>query len=318
MFKIALNAGHGLYTAGKRCMAALDPNETREWTLNSRICNKIEQKLKAYTGYELLRLDDTSGQTDVALKARTDKANGFGADFYLSIHHNAGIGGGSGGGVIAFVYPNVDNATLGWQQALYNAVVEKGGLRGNRSTPLAKMDLHELRESNMPAVLIECGFMDSATDVPVILTDDYADKVASACAEVLAQRGGLEKAVTTAPAPAAKSIDDIAYEVIRGDWGNGADRINRLTAAGYNASEVQARVNAIKGTAPAAPSVSYFSKYSGTSGSIVTALNSLGVASTFAYRKQIASANGISPYAGTAAQNIKLLGLLKQGRLIKP
>lgn len=316
MFKIALNAGHGLYTAGKRCLAALDPNETREWTLNSRICNKIEEKLRSYTGYELLRLDDPTGQTDVALKARTDKANSFGADFYLSIHHNAGIGGGTGGGVIAFVYPNVDSVTLSWQQALYNAVIEKGGLRGNRSAPLAKKDLHELRESNMPAVLIECGFMDSATDVPVILTDDYADKVASACVDVLAQKGGLSK--TAAPAPAEKGIDDIAYEVIRGDWGNGADRVNRLTAAGYNASEIQARVNAIKGTAPAAPSVSYFSAYTGNSGSIVTALNSLGVTSTFAYRKQIAVANGISSYTGTAAQNIRLLNLLKQGMLIKP
>lgn len=27
MYKIALNAGHGLNTAGKRCLASLDPNE---------------------------------------------------------------------------------------------------------------------------------------------------------------------------------------------------------------------------------------------------------------------------------------------------
>lgn len=40
-----------------------------------------------------------------------------------------------------------------------------------------------------------------------------------------------------------KSIDEIAKEVIRGDWGNGTDRKNRLTAAGYDYSEVQARVN---------------------------------------------------------------------------
>lgn len=40
-----------------------------------------------------------------------------------------------------------------------------------------------------------------------------------------------------------KSIDEIAQEVINGDWGNGEDRKNRLTAAGYNYNEVQARVN---------------------------------------------------------------------------
>lgn len=40
-----------------------------------------------------------------------------------------------------------------------------------------------------------------------------------------------------------KSIDEVAKEVIHGDWGNGEDRRNRLTNAGYNASEVQAKVN---------------------------------------------------------------------------
>lgn len=40
-----------------------------------------------------------------------------------------------------------------------------------------------------------------------------------------------------------KSIDEIAREVIRGNWGNGQDRKNRLTSAGYNYSEVQKRVN---------------------------------------------------------------------------
>lgn len=40
-----------------------------------------------------------------------------------------------------------------------------------------------------------------------------------------------------------KSIDELAREVIRGTWGNGADRKNRLTAAGYDYSAVQKRVN---------------------------------------------------------------------------
>ena len=40
-----------------------------------------------------------------------------------------------------------------------------------------------------------------------------------------------------------KSIDEIAKEVIRGDWGNGDTRKKKLEAAGYNYSEVQKRVN---------------------------------------------------------------------------
>ena len=42
-----------------------------------------------------------------------------------------------------------------------------------------------------------------------------------------------------------KTVDELAREVIRGLWGNGADRRNRLTAAGYSYDAVQARVNEI-------------------------------------------------------------------------
>lgn len=42
-----------------------------------------------------------------------------------------------------------------------------------------------------------------------------------------------------------KPIREVAEEVIAGLWGNGADRIRRLEAAGYDASEVQRMVNAI-------------------------------------------------------------------------
>ena len=47
-------------------------------------------------------------------------------------------------------------------------------------------------------------------------------------------------AVTTT---SKKSIDSIAREVIRGDWGNGAEREKKLKAAGYDYNAVQKRVN---------------------------------------------------------------------------
>ncbi len=42
---------------------------------------------------------------------------------------------------------------------------------------------------------------------------------------------------------AKKSVDEIARKVIQGKWGNGADRRNRLTNAGYDYNAVQKRVN---------------------------------------------------------------------------
>ena len=193
MFKLALSAGHYKYTAGKRCLRSLDPYETREWVLNDRICDKIESKLKAYEGYELLRLDDTTGEHSISLEERTTAANKFKADFYLSIHHNAGINGGSGGGVVVYTYTNVGAETKAWQKDLYDAIIKKTGLKGNRSTPLAQANLHEVRESAMPACLIECAFMDSKTDVPILLTDSFADQVAEACVEVIVKKGNLVK-----------------------------------------------------------------------------------------------------------------------------
>lgn len=329
MFKLALNAGHGIYTAGKRCLKSLDPNETREWELNDRICDLIEAKMRAYDGYELLRIDDTTGEKDIALKTRTDNANNFGADFYLAIHHNAGVKGGSGGGVIAITYKNVDENTLDWQKKLYDAIIAKTGLKGNRANPLQKQDLHEVRETKMSAVLIECGFMDSSTDVPIILSDTFADQVATACVETIVSKAGLSKKVTettsststTTTTVVSKSVEEIAKEVIAGKWGNGNDRKTKLEAAGYNYTEVQNKVNELCGapsTTVSTPKVNYYSRYFGTSGSIVTALNSLNIGSSFANRKKIAKANGITVYLGTAAQNVKLLNLLKQGKLIKP
>lgn len=337
MYKIALNAGHGLNTAGKRCLASLDPNETREWQLNSRICNKIEEKLKAYDGYELIRLDDTTGKTDIALATRTKKANDFKADFYLAIHHNAGVGGKNGGGIIAIVYTKVDDTTLNYQRALYDSVIKYTNLKGNRSQPLQRQNLHEVRESKMPAVLLECGFMDSSTDVPIILTEEYADKVATACVEVLVAKGGLTKKVVeikpieTAP---KKPIDEIVDEVIAGKWGNGEDRKGNLENAGYNYSEIQAKVNEKlkKPTAtpkptpivetPTEPTINYFPKYSGGSNSLVDALKSLGINSALSYRGKIAQANGIvknaTLYVGLKSHNEKMFALLKQGKLIKP
>lgn len=57
-----------------------------------------------------------------------------------------------------------------------------------------------------------------------------------------------------------KSVDEMAREVIAGKWGNGQDRINRLTQAGYNYSEVQARVNELVSPQPQKKSVDEVAK----------------------------------------------------------
>lgn len=62
----------------------------------------------------------------------------------------------------------------------------------------------------------------------------------------------------------------------------------------------------------------FFKKCDKNETSIVDALKSIGESSSFAARKSIAEENGIDGYKGTAKQNIALLSLLKEGKLLKP
>lgn len=192
MFKLVIDAGHGKETL-KRCIKSIDPNQTPEWVLNARVAEKLEAILNEYSGIEILRTDDRTGKTDVLLRTRTDNANAWGADFFLSIHHNGGINGGKGGGIIAITYPNVGESTKAWQKELYNALIATTGLKGNRSNPLPTQNLHVCRETKMDAVLLELGFMDSATDVPIILREEFADQCAAAIAAVIVKRAGLKR-----------------------------------------------------------------------------------------------------------------------------
>lgn len=210
-FKLALNAGHGMYTEGKRCMKSLDPGETREWWLNQRVANYVQEAAKQYDGFDILRTDDTTGQEDVTLSARCAAANRYGANLYLSLHHNAGINGGRGGGVVAFC---ARGSTIGapWRDALYAAVVGAGGLAGNRADPRTEKNFDELVGTSMAAVLIECGFMDSSTDVPIILSEAYAKAIGYAVAECIASRAGLAKKVQQPEATSvtAEQVQQIA------------------------------------------------------------------------------------------------------------
>ncbi len=207
-FKLALSAGHYLYTAGKRCSKSIDPNETREWWLNDRIADRIELLLKAYDGIQVLRLDDTNGKKEVTLRARSDASDKFGADFYLAVHHNAGINGGKGGGIQAYVYNgSVSNESLIWQKELYAELIKLTGLKGNRATGIPRANLHECREPAAPAVLLELGFMDSTTDVPIILTQEYAYQCAQACVNVIVKRAGLKKKTTSSTASTTTKVE---------------------------------------------------------------------------------------------------------------
>lgn len=239
MFKLALTAGHYMGTPGKRCLKAIDPNETREWYLNDRIADKIEKLLSEYEDITILRTDDTSGKNDISLEKRVKEANNFDADFYLSIHHNAGIKGGSGGGIVAYCYKNASSESRKWQDALYDELIAKTGLKGNRSVPLGEASFYEIKYTKMPAVLLELGFMDSTKDTPIILTEEFATACAEACVNVIIARASLKKKVskptTPTPAPAPAQPATSSNVLKKGSKGDKVYRLqNLLNLLGYN------------------------------------------------------------------------------------
>lgn len=198
MFKLALDAGHGLFTEGKRVLRSLDAAQTAEWWLNDRIADDVEKQLQAYGDVAVKRCDDTTGKIDVPLSTRVQTANAFGAELFISIHHNAGINGGTGGGIVVYRHPDAGEKAKAFQALVYQKLTAATGLKGNRSQPLATGNFQVIRQTTMPGVLLELGFMDSKTDVPILLTAAYAGQCAAAIVSAVRSYAGLPAAETAA------------------------------------------------------------------------------------------------------------------------
>lgn len=91
--------------------------------------------------------------------------------------------------------------------------------------------------------LLECGFVTNSGDVTKF--SNQIDELATGILSCFGIAGSGE--ITPAPSPsvisASKSVDELANEVIRGEWGNGENRRSALEGAGYDYDAVQARVN---------------------------------------------------------------------------
>ncbi|MFY9263079.1 MAG: N-acetylmuramoyl-L-alanine amidase [Arcanobacterium sp.] len=216
VLKIAIDVGHGLNTAGKEVPAYMKLGAIKEWTLNNRIAVELIKMLGEFENVEILRLDDPTGKRDVPLKERTAKANVWGADILISIHHNAGIGGKKGGGLVVFRYPNSTKFTKAMLQSLYDCIIAHTGLKGNRAIPVAVANFHMLRESKMAAVLIEAAFMDSPEDMKIVMQPDFANKNAKGIVDFLVKQYKIKrKEVVIPPAKGA----EILYRVQVGAFG---------------------------------------------------------------------------------------------------
>lgn len=182
MIKIALDAGHGIKTAGKRT-----PDGVAEWTLNSAVASKAEKLLSAYKDVEVIRLDDTTGKTDVALSTRMSKAVNNKVDVLVSIHHNAqtlepGVKYGTATGVEIFISPRGTSESKKIATSIINKFASKSGMR-NRGLKTANLAM--VSPKSFPTMLVEGGFMNTTPDRSKLETSDYQNAYAQAIVDVL-------------------------------------------------------------------------------------------------------------------------------------
>lgn len=238
MFKIACAAGHYLGNP-KGIPTYMGLGDIREWTLNDMVTRHFMRAAMEYEDVEVLRLDDSAGKTSVSLEDRAAKANRWGADFAFEIHHNGGINGGTGGGIVAYSYPGSAKGAA-YRDAIYEACIAAGGLKGNRAEPVQAKAWDFVSLTNMPAVLMEYGFMDSKTDAPIIITDAYARLVAYATMEGIARVAGLKKKVVREEEPRMPETYDYTLNFCylqEGDTGEAVRSLQQLlTAKGYSCS----------------------------------------------------------------------------------
>ena len=183
--KIGLDAGHGLYTAGKQT-----PTGVKEWTLNDKIADKITAFLKDYE-VEVIRTDNNEGNVDEADEKRRDTYLDADVDVFVSIHHNAFTGTwNTATGVEVWVDRNATSEDMKLANCIYPKLVANTGLCGRG---IKKENWTVIYQNKIPAVLCEGGFMDSSNDYKIITSEAGQTAYARAVADGLVEFLGLKK-----------------------------------------------------------------------------------------------------------------------------
>ncbi|MEK3974763.1 N-acetylmuramoyl-L-alanine amidase family protein [Psychrobacillus sp. FSL K6-1267] len=172
-FLIALDDGHGMQTAGKR--TPIIPELGRyipENEFNRAVVNLMDKMLRDI-GFKTLLVAPTDA--DTSLKARTDLANSSKADIFISIHFDAmGSTWGTAEGHSIFVYPGSASS-----KKLAECIAEflKQGTT-QKWRGIKEQNFHVLRETKMPSILSENGFMDNPREARLMVDKDFQKEVA--------------------------------------------------------------------------------------------------------------------------------------------
>lgn len=181
-FVVTIDAGHGgnNSTAGKR---AYD-NSFYEWEINNEIAIKVEELLEEQ-GIRVERVDDITGQTDVPLEERLERAINFDTDLHISIHQNSDIEKSNATGVEVYYNSSANERNINFAIDLSRRISDYI-VTTNRGWKASDDDLFITREfcnEGIDVVLTEGLFMTNSDDTQYMITEQYANEFGSAIAD---------------------------------------------------------------------------------------------------------------------------------------
>lgn len=185
--KIFIDPGHGGHDSGAV------GNGLKEKDVNLDIALRLRNILTSeYKNVQVMMSRDKD--VFISLQERTTMANQWGATYFLSLHVNA-AGTGKARGFESYIYnKNPRKESIQYQEIIHNHVAkglaEKYGVtdRGKK-----RANFHVVRESRMPAVLLENLFIDNPEDAKLLKDAQFRQDVARLIAEGLAQAFHLPK-----------------------------------------------------------------------------------------------------------------------------
>lgn len=178
--QVILDAGHGGIDVGKTGV-----NGEKEKDINLEISKKIKRFLyDSNVTVKMTREGDErladSQRED--LKARTDIMNG-GALLAVSIHQNSYRDPAVSGAQVFYYTDSEEGRTAaGMIQAELNALAPD-----NEKEIRANDSYYILKNTRIPTVIVECGFLSSYTEAEKLADDEYQNRIAEAVSEGILQ-----------------------------------------------------------------------------------------------------------------------------------
>jgi len=182
MKKIFIDAGHG----------GADSGAIGNGLKEKDVCLTIALKMRDYLNREyaeqIIKLSRTKDEY-LTLKQRTNMANHWGANCFVSIHLNAG----GGAGFESYIYNGKfadKRSTNRFRNHVHDEIIvgTKWQDRGKKEA-----NFHVLRESSMTAILTENGFIDHEPDARKLKSDGFLNTLAFAHTKGLALALGLKQ-----------------------------------------------------------------------------------------------------------------------------